>query len=148
MLLDTTQKGNRYSCPQTMMITTTASWSTNPPSPLLTTRHIGILLSSMATWTSKYAHENEVRTSQFLMHSTANRSKAKHSPKSRWRTDPLAAWLIPLQVAHHQCSASTVLTAPSRSRAFSEWFSTLARSVPCSAATLPSNSRPLTDGSP
>lgn len=62
----------------------------------------------------EYAHENEVRTSQLLMDSTDNRTKAgKHSPTSPWRTDPLAAWLISLQVAHHQCSASTVLTAPS-----------------------------------
>lgn len=61
----------------------------------------------------EYAHENEVRTSQLLMHSTDNKTKAKHSPKSPWRTDRLAAWLLSLQVAHHQCSASTVLTAPS-----------------------------------
>lgn len=30
----------------------------------------------------EYAHENEVRISQFLMHSTDNRTKAKHSPTS------------------------------------------------------------------
>lgn len=61
----------------------------------------------------EYAHENEVSTSQPLMHSTDNRTKAKHSAKSPWRTDPLAAWLISLQVAHHQCSASTIPSAPS-----------------------------------
>jgi hypothetical protein len=61
----------------------------------------------------EYAHENEVRTSQLLMHSTDNRTKAKHSPKPPWRTDPPAAWLISLPVAHHQCSASTVWTTPS-----------------------------------
>ena len=61
----------------------------------------------------EYAHENEVRSSQLLIHSTEDRTKAKYSPKFPWRTDPLAAWLISLQVAHHQCSASRVLTAPS-----------------------------------
>ena len=59
------------------------------------------------------AHENEVRTSRVPMHSADNRTKAQASAKSPWRTDLLAAWLISLQVAHHQCSASTVLTAPS-----------------------------------
>lgn len=61
----------------------------------------------------EHAHENEVRTFQLLMHGTGNRTKAEHSPTSPWRTDPLAAWSISLQMAHHQCSASTVLTAPS-----------------------------------
>ena len=61
----------------------------------------------------EYTHENEVSTSQLLMHSTDNKTKAKNSPKSPWRMDSLAAWLISHQVAHHQCSASTVLTAPS-----------------------------------
>lgn len=61
----------------------------------------------------EHAHENEVRTFQLLMHSTDNRTKAKYSPKSPWGTDPLAAWSISLPVVHHQCSAPTVLTAPS-----------------------------------
>lgn len=59
----------------------------------------------------EYAHENEVRTSQPLCTAQTIELKAKHSLKSPWRTDWLAAWLISLQVAHHQCGASTVLTA-------------------------------------
>ena len=61
----------------------------------------------------EHAPENEVRIPQLLIHSPDNRTKAKHSPTSPSRTDPLAAWLISVPVAHRQCSASRVVTAPS-----------------------------------